>query len=54
MQTFNKMIDRKMAASPVDGLIVYPEGAELADLLDLKNLIMAAPCMMSFSESSMF
>jgi hypothetical protein len=26
VQAFNKMIDRKMAASPVDGLIVYPEG----------------------------
>ena len=25
-QAFNAMIDRKMAASPVDGLIVYPEG----------------------------
>lgn len=25
-QSFNKMIDRRMAASPVDGLIVYPEG----------------------------
>ncbi|KAK9903375.1 hypothetical protein WJX75_004155 [Coccomyxa subellipsoidea] len=25
-EAFNKMIDRKMAASPVDGLIVYPEG----------------------------
>ena len=26
VQAFNSMIDRKMAASPVDGLIVYPEG----------------------------
>lgn len=26
LQSFNSMIDRRMAASPVDGLIVYPEG----------------------------
>ena len=26
VQAFNAMIDKKMAASPVDGLIVYPEG----------------------------
>ena len=26
LQSFNRMIDRRMAASPVDGLIVYPEG----------------------------
>ena len=29
VQAFNNMIDRKMAASPVDGLIVYPEGEGL-------------------------
>ena len=26
LQSFNSMVDRRMAASPVDGLIVYPEG----------------------------
>ena len=28
-QEFNRMLERKMAASPVDGLIVYPEGMRL-------------------------
>ena len=26
LQEFNRMLEHKMAASPVDGLIVYPEG----------------------------
>jgi len=39
-QSFNKMIDRRMAASPVDGLIVYPEGmppCHVTFLLTLKK-----------------
>ena len=30
VQTFNEMIERKMRESPVQGLIVYPEGTALA------------------------
>lgn len=26
MQAFNRMVDRKMARSPLEGLIIYPEG----------------------------
>ena len=25
-QAFNRMVDRKMARSPLEGLIIYPEG----------------------------
>ena len=26
LQAFNRMVDRKMARSPLEGLIIYPEG----------------------------
>ncbi len=32
VQGFNKMIDRMMARSPVNGLNVYPEGKHVNDL----------------------
>ncbi len=32
MQSFNAMVDRMMARSPVNGLNVYPEGAPAAHL----------------------
>ena len=53
MQGFNKMIDRKMARSPVNGLNVYPEGAlqglERFPPLSASHNLVASPQRPAFS-----
>lgn len=39
LQAFNRMVDRKMARSPLEGLIIYPEGEQPLQVTTVGKLL---------------